>query len=168
MTLLAKDVMVKDFATIDPNAPVKEAIYKISDGAVRDTGYKTVSLMVVDEMQRLCGVVTMFDLLYHLRPGFLNMDIDSRTFKWEGQLDILIGNLEGKRVQHIMTRSVDGVALNDHIMVLLDRMVKNRYLRMPVLDNDRLVGVVYFQDLFHHLFNSHLTSPASAKIAANG
>lgn len=168
MTLLAKDVMVKDFATIDPNAPVKEAIDKISDGAVRDTGYKTVSLMVVDEMKRLCGVVTMFDLLYHLRPDFLNMDIDSRTFKWEGQLDILISNLEGKRVQHIMTRSVDGVALDDHVMVLLDRMVKNRYLRMPVLDNDRLVGVVYFQDLFHHLFNSHLAASVSAKIAASG
>ena len=81
MTLCAKDIMVQDFETIDPNAPVEEAIYKISNGVVRDTGYKTISLMVVDEMQRLCGVVAMFDLLYHLRPDFLNMDIDSRTLK---------------------------------------------------------------------------------------
>ncbi|BBO73983.1 hypothetical protein DSCW_14000 [Desulfosarcina widdelii] len=168
MTLRAKDIMVQDFETIHPNAPVEDAIFKISNGVVRDTGYKTISLMVVDEMQRLCGVVTMFDLLYHLRPDFLNLDIDSRTLKWEGQLDLLIGNLQDKRVRQIMSRNVVGVAEDDHIMVLLDRMAKKKCYRMPVLNYDRLSGVVYLQDIYHHLFTRRLASSELPKIAAHG
>ena len=168
MTLCAKDIMVQDFETIDPNAPVEEAIYKISNGVVRDTGYKTISLMVVDEMQRLCGVVAMFDLLYHLRPDFLNMDIDSRTLKWEGQLDLLIGTLQGKRVRQIMSPTVVGATANDHIMVLLDQMVKNRYYRMPILDYYRIIGVVYLQDIYHHLFTSRLDSKKLSRVTAHG
>ncbi len=168
MTLCAKDIMVQDFETIHPDAPVEEAINKISSGVVRYTGYKTFSLIVVDEMQRMCGVVTMFDLLYHLRPDFLNMDFDSRLLKWEGQLDNLIGNLKEKRVCQIMTPIVAGVAENDHIMVLLDHMVRNKYQRMPVLKNERIVGVVYFQDVFHHLFTDHQEKRRSQKIAAHG
>jgi len=168
MTLCARDIMVQDFETIDPNAPIEDAVYKISNGAVRDTGYKTISLMVVDEMQRLIGVVTMFDLLYHLRPEFLNLDIDSRTLKWEGQLDLLIGNLQDKRVRQIMSPIVVGAAADDHIMVLLDRMVKNRHYRMPILDCDRIVGVVYLQDIYHHLFTNRLAPAELPRIAAHG
>ena len=151
MTLRARDIMVQDFDIIDPNAPVEDAIHKITNGVVRDTGYKTVSLMVVDGMQRLCGVVTMFDLLYHVRPDFLNFGIDSRQLKWEGQLNLLIDKFRGKRVHQIMTSNVVGVSTDDHIMVLLDRMVINKYRRLPVLDCDRLVGVVYLSDVYHHL-----------------
>lgn len=169
MSLYARDVMVQDFQTIHPNAPVEEAIRKISNGVVRETGFRTVSLMVVDEVQRLCGVVTMFDLLYHLRPDFLNTNIDSRQLKWEGQLDILLGNLEGKQVRQIMTPNVVGVEADDHIMVLLDQMVKNRYQRIPVLTNGRIVGVVYLSDVYHHLFARPMKPTRQARAAgANG
>lgn len=169
MTLCARDIMVQDFETIHPNVPVEDAIRRISNGEVRDTGYKTVSLMVVDEMQRLCGVVTMFDLLYHLRPDFLNLDIDSRQLKWEGQLDFLIDTLQGKLVRQIMTSDVAGVSPNDHIIVLLDQMVRNRYQRMPVLNNERIVGVVYLADVYHHLFTRRMAPSARPMAAgANG
>lgn len=151
MTLRARDIMVHDVGTIDPNAPVENALYKISNGVDRDTGYKTESLMVVDGMQRLCGGVTMFDLLYHVRPDFLNFGIDSRQLKWKGQLNLLIGNVRGKQVHQIMTCNVVSVSADDHIMVLLGRMVKNKYRRLPVLDCDKLVGVAYLSDVYHHL-----------------
>ena len=71
MTDCANDIMVRDFDSIDENALVGEAVKKIFAGKLRRTGYKTVSLMVTDEMHQLVGVVTMFDILYHLRPTFL-------------------------------------------------------------------------------------------------
>lgn len=152
MTLYAKDIMVTNFETIDMNAPIEEAIRKISSGIVRETGYKTISLMVIDEFNKLCGVISMFDILYHLRPDFLNFGIDSKELKWEGQLKILIDKFKGEKVHHIMSRNVVGCAINDHVMILLDRMVKNKYRRLPVLDNDRPVGVVYLSDIYHRLF----------------
>ena len=153
MTLHAKDIMVANFDTIRADAPVEEAIYKISNGIVRESGYKTISLMVLDDFGKLSGVVTMFDILYHLRPDFLNFGINGEELKWEGQLKRLVESFQGKKVHHIMTRHIVGAGVNDHLMILLDRMIKNKYHRLPVLENDKPIGIVYIADIYHHLFS---------------
>ena len=145
--------MVTNFDTIHMDAPVEEAIYKISNGIVRKTGYKTISLMVVDDLNRLSGVISMFDVLYHLRPDFLNFGIDSEELKWEGQLKILVDKLKGNKVHHVMSHNVVGAKKDDHIMVLLDRMVKNKYRRLPVLEDHKPIGIVYLSDIYHRLFS---------------
>ncbi|NQT72120.1 MAG: CBS domain-containing protein [Chloroflexi bacterium] len=152
MTLYAKDIMVSNFDTIHREAPVEEAIHKISNGMIRETGYKTISLMVINDLSKLSGVVTMFDILYHLRPDFLNFGINGEELKWEGQLKSLVDRFQGKKVNHIMTRKVVGVKMNDHIMIVLDQMIKNKYRRLPVLKNDQPIGIVYISDIYHHLF----------------
>ncbi len=156
MTLHAEDVMVRNFDTIHMDAPVEEAIHKILNSEVRETGYKTISLIVVDDLNNLSGIVTMFDILYHLRPDFLNLGIDGEELEWEGQLKSLINSFHGKKVHHVMTRNVVGVTINDHVMIVLDRMVKNKYRRLPVLKNGQPIGVVYISDIFHHLFSQKL------------
>lgn len=153
MTLYVKDVMVHNFDTIHMDAPVEEAIHKILHPEIRETGYKTTSLMVVDDLNKLSGVVTMFDILYHLRPNFLNWGIDGDEIEWRGQLKYLINNYKGQKVHHIMTCHVVGAAMNDHIMAVLDRMVKNKYRRLPVLKDDQPIGVVYISDIFFCLFS---------------
>ncbi len=154
MTLHAKDIMVRDFTIIHEEAPAAEAIKKISNGIVRETGYKTDSLMVIDEFNKLTGIVTLFDILYHLRPDFLNFGIDSEELEWEGQLNVLIDRFSEKKVYNIMTRGVVGVKKDDHLIILLDRMVKNKYRRLPVLENDKPIGVVYLTDIYYHLFSN--------------
>jgi CBS domain-containing protein len=153
MTLYAKDIMVSNFDTIHMGATIEEAINKISNGVFRETGYKTISLMVIDDFNKLSGVISMFDVLYHLRPDFLNFGIDSEELKWEGQLKILVDKFKGKKVHHIMSPNVVGAKMDDHIMILLDRMVKNKYRRLPVLENDKPVGIVYISDIYHRLFS---------------
>ncbi|MDY6855458.1 MAG: CBS domain-containing protein [Thermodesulfobacteriota bacterium] len=152
MTLYVKDVMVRNFDTIHIDAPVEEAIHKILHSNVRETGYKTTSLMVVDDLNKLSGLVTMFDILYHLRPNILNWGIDGDEIEWEGQLKYLIGNYKGQKVHHIMTYHFVVATMNDHIMVVLDRMVKNKYRQLPVLKDDQPIGVVYISDIFFRLF----------------
>ena len=156
MTLYAKDIMVTNFEIIRMETPIEEAILKISSGIVRETGYKTISLMVIDDFNKLCGIISMFDILYHLRPGFLNFGIDSEGLEWGGQLKILIDKFKGKKVSHIMSRNVVEAAMNDHIMILLDRMVKHKYRRLPILDNGKPVGVVYISDIYHRLFSQQM------------
>lgn len=153
MTIYAKDIMVRNFDTIHMEAPVEEAIHKISNGIVRKSGYKTVSLMVLNDFKKLVGVVTMFDILYHLRPDFLNFGINGEELKWEGQIQPLMDLFQGKKVHHIMTHNIVGAKQDDHIMIILDRMVKNKYRRLPVLENDRPIGIVYISDIYHHLFS---------------
>lgn len=153
MTLLAKDVMVREFDTIHAQAPATKAIEKILNGKVRKTGHKTISLIVIDEFSQLAGVVTMFDILYHLRPGFLNFGIDGGELSWDGQLKHFIKALSSKKVHQIMSTNVIGAAPDEHLMIVLDRMVKNKYRRLPVIENHKPTGIVYIGDIYHCLFS---------------
>jgi CBS-domain-containing membrane protein len=152
MTLLARDIMVKDFDKIHAEAPAGIAVDMILNGKVRATGHKTISLIVVDAFSELAGVVTMFDILYHLRPSFLNRGVSGEDMAWEGMLRDLIKQLETKKVKQIMSTNVVGASPDEHIMVLLDRMVKNRYRRLPILENHKPLGIVYISDIYFHLF----------------
>ena len=154
MTLYAKDIMVTDFDTIHMYTAAEEAIRKITYGKTRETGYKTISLMVVDDFNKLAGIITMFDVLYHLRPDFLNFGINGDEIKWDGQLKSLIHKFHGLKVDDIMTHHVVGASKDDHIIVLLDRMVKNRYRRLPILENDKPIGIVYISDIYSRLFKT--------------
>jgi CBS domain-containing protein len=154
MTICARDIMVTSFDKIDENAPIEEAIQMISHGKIRQTGHKTVSLLVTGFYENLVGVITMFDILYHLRPAFLNYGIDGDQLPWRGQLDNFIQDLKAKKVKQVMSTDVMGAAPDDHIMVLLDRMIKNKYRRLPVLENNRPIGVVYISDVYYRLFES--------------
>lgn len=152
MKLSARDIMVKDFDKIHAEAPANTAIEMILNGKVRPTGHKTISLIVVNSLSEMAGVVTMFDILYHLRPSFLNRGVSGEDIDWEGQLSNLIKDLGTKKVRQIMSTHVIGASPDEHIMVLLDRMVKNKYRRLPVLENHKPLGIVYISDIYFHLF----------------
>lgn len=153
MTLLAKDVMVAEFDTIHAQASAALAIEKILDGNIRKTGHKTISLIVIDELNELAGVITMFDILYHLRPSFLNFGIDGNELSWDGQIKHFVKALGTKKVHQIMSPNVIGALPDEHLMVILDRMVKNKYRRLPVIENFKPIGIVYISDIYHRLFS---------------
>lgn len=152
MTLHAKDVMVTTFDTIRHDAPIEEAIQTILHGKVRTTGHKTVSVIVVDDFGQLTGVISMYDILYHLRPDFLNLSVDADTLLWEGQLAKLVEKLKGKRVRQLMSANVTSASKNDHVMVVLDKMIKNKFRRLPILENNKPVGIIYLSDVYHSIF----------------
>jgi len=154
MTLHAKDIMVRDFDTVTIGTPAKIAIQMILNGRTRQTGHKTISLMAVDDFGQIAGVVTMFDILYHFRPEFLNHGIDGSFMEWEGMLDSGIQSLTEKKVEHMMSTNIVSANLDDHLMVVIDRMVKNKYRRLPVLENGKPIGIVYIGDVYFHLFKN--------------
>lgn len=148
----AKDIMVSDFDKIDSNAPVEKAIKMIFSGKIRNTGDKTTSLMVINELNHFVGIVTMFDILYNLRPGFLNYGVDGKDISWMGLIQLCKKELIKKRVRDIMSSEIVGALPDEHLMIILDRMVKNKYHRLPVLENSEPIGIVYISDIYFHLF----------------
>lgn len=152
MTIYTRDVMLTAFDYIHQNAPVEEAIQLILQGKTRESGYKIISFPVIDDFGQLVGVISMYDILYHLRPDFLNLSVDANTFSWKGQLDLLVKNLKAKKVNQLMSVNVVSASADDHIMVALDKMVKNRFRRLPVLENNKPVGIIYLSDVYERIF----------------
>lgn len=154
MTFRAKDIMVTQFDKIDTEASVEKVINMILNGKTRETGHKTISLMVIDEFQKLAGIVTMYDILYHLRPSFLNLGFDGDVIPWDDPMDTFIKELKDKKVHKIMTRNIVGASPEEHLMAVLDRMVKNKYRRLPILENHKPIGIVYLSDIYFKLFHT--------------
>jgi len=150
MKVTARDVMVKDFDKIRSNAPIEEAVRLIYKGKVRETGQKTASIMVIDKFNHLTGVLTMFDVLYHLRPPVLNYMVSSIDFRNE-ELESYVKHFKGLTVKQVMTSPVLFVSPDDDLMVVIDRMVRNKYRRLPVIENSRVIGIVYLSEVYYHL-----------------
>lgn len=153
MTIYAKDVMVTSFDKINQDAPIENAINLILNGKVRKTGHKTISLMVVDDFGQLTGVISMYDILYHLRPDFLNLSVDADTLLWTGQLKRFVEALKGKKVKQVMSMNVTSAQIDDHIMVILDKMIKSKYRRLPILEQNKPIGIVYISDVYCNIFS---------------
>ncbi len=153
MQLFARDIMTKNYDTIYMDAPVELAIKKILHAKVRPTGHKTVSLMVVDYDNGLVGTVSMYYILYHLRPAYLNYGVDGSELNWQVDLDGFIAEVKQKKVVHIMNDNLMSVSPDEPLMSVLDRLIKNNLRRISVVENGRLMGVVYMSDIFYHLFS---------------
>lgn len=139
--------MVKEFNTIEQNAPVGDAVRMILQGKTRETGYKTVSVMVTDKFGELAGVVSMFDILYHLRPPILNFIGDSINFP-ETELDSFIERFKGLSVAQVMNSPVRYISPDTDLIVIIDRMVKEKCRRLPVVENSKVIGIVYLAEVF--------------------
>ncbi|MGB2929157.1 MAG: CBS domain-containing protein [Desulfobacterales bacterium] len=155
MKVTARDVMVQDFDKIRSNAPIEEAVRLIFNGKVRETGHKTACVMVIDKFNRLIGVLTMFDVLYHLRPPVLNYMVSGIDF-WNQELKSYVKHFKGLTVKQVMSSPVLFVSPDDDLMVVIDRMVRKKYRRLPVVENSMVIGIVYLSEVYHHLCKNWL------------
>jgi len=142
--------MSKDFNVIEQNQPVEKAVRIILAGKARPTGYKTISTLVTDEYGNLVGVVSMFDVLYHIRPPFLNYMGENLNF---GEEEILsyVKRFSGLRVSQVMNSPVRYISADTDLMEVIDRMVKERCRRLPVLENSKIIGMVYLAEVYSHI-----------------
>ena len=157
MKVTARDVMVRDFDKIRSNAPIEEAVHLIYNGKVRETGQKTASVMVIDRFNRLTGVISMFDVLYHLRPPVLNYMVSGIDF-WNEELESYVKRFKRLTVKQVMSSPVLFVSPDDDLMVVIDRMVSKKHRRLPVVENSMVVGIVYLSEVYYYLCKNWLKS----------
>ena len=155
MDLKAKDIMVQDYAIVRPETTVREAACLIFEGRIRETGYKPFGVMVVNTQGRRVGMVSMWAILYHVRPPFMKHQLDGGSL-WMEEIDFHLEEFNDLTVEAIMSYPVITASPEDHIMVLVNKMVKNKVRRLPIEDGDTLYGIVYLSDLYFHTYKSWL------------
>lgn len=153
--LRARDVMSEEFNTILPSASMKEVIDRLTELGVRSTGYKGISLIVLNEVGQPTGTLSILDVLFHLRPAFLNYEVNSLGLAWD-EMESYIKEFKGLTAEQIMHTPAMTCSPDDLIMQIVDRMVKQRTRRMPVVENDVMIGVVFLSDLFKILSKTWL------------
>ena len=84
---------------------------------------------------------------------FSNLSVDADTLLWEGQLRRLTEELKNKKVNQLMSTNVTSAALDEHIIVILDKMIKNKFRRLPVLEGNKPIGIIYLFDVYYRIFS---------------
>ena len=143
--MIAADVMTRNVISVPPDATVADAVELM-------LGRGISGLLVVDASGMLAGIVTEGDLLRRDELG------TQRRRSWWLRLIASPGRqaadftrAHGRKVADVMTRDVLSVAADAPLTDIVALMEEHRVKRVPVLDGDRVVGVVSRADLLRAL-----------------
>lgn len=148
----AETIMVTDFQTISPKATIAEAIRMFRDLGGPESHRRVFGMMVTDDHGKLIGMISMYDILLLMRPKHIHIWADMKDIDTTGLIDATCERAKSISVEDIMTTDVITVSPGTHLFVILDTMIKKHIRRIPVMDGDRIAGIVYISDLFYHLY----------------
>ncbi len=150
MKIAARDIMTTGFHTLTPETPVNEAI-KLFKQANQEEGRKIFGMMVTDNDGHLIGMISMYDILIYMRPKHIHIwgvmdDIDVA-----GIIDVACEKTKSILVGDIMTPDVITITPQTHIFMIMDIMIKKHIRRLPVIEDGKIMGIVYISNLFYDL-----------------
>jgi len=79
--------------------------------------------------------------------------MNGEDVSWTEQFDLALKHIKERKVCEIMSTNIVSASADEHLMVILDRMIKNKYRRLPILSNGRPIGVVYLADIYYNFFS---------------
>jgi len=118
-----RDIMIKDLLTISENETALKAAQIMSEKGVS-------SLIVLADNQPI-GIVTERDFIKKICLKELQ--------------------LSNVRVRDMMSRIRTSASPDTPIDVAVQRMVNNRIRRLPIIENDKVVGIITVTDLAKYL-----------------
>jgi len=156
MPTTAADVMNTAFRTLDVNMPMLEAVSSFRPDAMQSKR-RVFGMMVTDAGRHLVGMLSMYDILLYLRPKHIHIWGAMDDIDVDGVVANAVDRLKSLRVGDLMTSEVITIAPAAHVMMVLDLMIKKHIRRLPVVEKDRILGIVYISDLFYHLMDRAVT-----------
>ncbi len=150
MSLTARDVMDDCFQTLRPEMTISQAV-KEFQLAVRVSGARVFGLMVKDASGALVGMLSIYDIFLLLRPKHIHIWGEMEDLEVAGILEDACRHAKTVLVGDIMTTELITVTPETHLLLIIDIMIKKHVRRLPVLEDGKIVGIVYISRVFEHL-----------------
>ena len=150
MKSTAANIMTPEFPTLLPETPLTDAI-RIFRQSSQQPGRRLFGIMVIDKNRHLAGMLSMYDILLYLRPKHIHVWGTMEDLDVTDLIDSAGSRLKSIQVGDIMTPEVVTIGPNVDLFMILDIMIKKHVRRLPVVENEQIVGIVYISDLFNHL-----------------
>ena len=143
------EIMTTGVKTAKQDTPVKEIANTMCFN-------KISGLPIVDDNDKIIGIVSEKDLLKRMFPDMDTIAKEGRpNFEemekgYADTLNLVAGD--------IMTRAVSAVTPDMPIMKAASMMCINQIRRIPVAENDKIVGIVSIGDVHKAIFQSSLNT----------
>ena len=151
----ACNIMDTRFHILRPSHSIAEAVKIFHDVSVEEKK-RIFELMVIDEQDRLVGMLSMYDILLFIQPKHVHLWSEMDDSEAERVFDELLERVKSIRVGDIMITDVITASPETHLIVLADLMIRHHLRRIPVVDGREVVGIVYILDLFDQLLTKKL------------
>jgi CBS domain-containing protein len=150
MSLTARDVMDDCFQTLRPEMPISEAV-KEFERAGRRAGQRVFGIMVKDASGALAGMLSIYDIFLLLRPKQARARGEMAAPEVSGFLEDACRRAREVRVGDIMTTELITVTPETHLVRIIDIMIEKHVRRLPVVENGKILGIVYISRVFERL-----------------
>ena len=151
--MIARDIMQTEFHTLSPGNTIAESI-KCFQTASEAEKKKVFGLMVTDDNDHLVGMLSMYDILLFVQPKHVRIWGEMEDIDPSELYDERLERIKSILVSDIMTTEVVTITPDTHLMVIADIMITKHIRRLPVVDDQEVVGIVYVSDVFNHLLSS--------------
>jgi CBS domain-containing protein len=147
---MARDVMDTHFQTLRPRITVAEAV-AVFQRASEDSGRRVFGMLVVDDEGCLVGMLSVYDIFLLLRPKHTHIWGEMADLELTGLLGTACDRARPVLVGDIMTTDLITITPDTHLLLIIDIMIKKHVRRLPVLEEGRVVGMVYLSRVFDYL-----------------
>lgn len=142
MALVARDLMQRHLVCVSPDDPLSSVQRLFSEEEIHGAP-------VIDDQERLVGVISSIDLLRAAADGFDSPGLEPFASESSGEFEQgpLEDRLAGQRVSDAMSTEVVCVDAEASIPDVARTMRENRVHRVMVLEGKRVCGVISTFDL---------------------
>lgn len=151
-----KDLMIRleDYPHIPYWFTLRQAMAIVRETAIKFEGvFEPRAVLVFDEKYQLVGILTLRDIIKGLEPRFLKETV---LVKQDVSLTVLLGELFGpnmkqeaqKPVSEVMSPIKITVEAESPIAKAIFLMIKENVGMMPVLQDNKVVGIIRLSELF--------------------
>lgn len=150
-----KDLMIplEDYPHIPYWFTLRQAMAIVREASIKFEGYLPRSVLVFDEKYHLLGMLTLRDIIRGLEPSFLK---ESDLIKPDPSLTVLLQDLlspalkeaSQKPVSDVMSPIKVTVGADESMGKALFLMMKENVGVVPVMQENKVVGMIRLSDLF--------------------
>ena len=133
-------------------ATLREAIVQFN--AAYEIGHHTV--LVFDEAYKLVGILLQKDVLKGLEPKFAQHYEDGVPIFWDELLQTGSEKRLARPVKELMSEVKATIDIDDSILKASHIMLQEDNYLLPVMEGDKLIGVLRMDELFHDITNTVL------------
>lgn len=142
----AKEIMITKVIKAKPKTNIYELINMMAE-------HNISGIPVVDSKGGVIGIVTESDLIYHeklpISPFLLYRH---GSYELKQMSDDYREKLSAMKVEDIMTRDVVLVNEDTSVNEIATLMVERRVRRLPVVCNNKLIGIISRRDVLKEIF----------------
>ena len=150
MDITAREVMDTRYSTLSPRMTIGEA-FRVFQTASEEHQQTVFGMVVTDAAGQLLGMLSLYDLLLLIRPKHIHIWGEIKDVDVSGILDAALTRARSMLVSDVMTTDLTTITPDMHLLRIIDIMIKKHVRRLPVLEEGKMVGMVYLSRVFQHL-----------------